>query len=703
MVIYEMTIKYAAAPAASRPKAAEEPELPFCDDTESDLPDRNKYENFTDHIAEANEYMTSSCDSDADVFCFIYDGHPGELKMIAVYRMESVSYKACSKSVLSLLSEAFPEGSEFTISSDIRECCPGRLSEVERRAGAKGHFPHHTNMLRNLKLDYYDNSQFQVKESCICPGKVPSKRSSIKHAENILADQTLLDELERIYSSANVKKYYGNPVHYALQVSSIEAANELTDVLIPALYANKRLQGSRVVQLFNIDEQCFKEEDLDNLFAAAQGNTILIDMRGSNGLHGNYASAYEDVIDDLVRLIQQYGNRVLCLFAKDTEHPGFADTLLSRAAEIIDIIEIREGAGDRSASLSYLKHLSESSDMPVNPKDLEEILPDKDVFTILELRRLYRKWYGNGLKSRAYKAYQAVSTIAASPGKVPVSEPYKELQNMVGLSEIKQTVDQIIANGKMLKLKESMGLDHSKSSMHMIFTGNPGSAKTTVARLLSKLLYKEGILDNDTFIEVGRADLIAKYVGWTAKTVKSKFRAAQGGILFIDEAYSLVDNENSFGDEAINTIVQEMENCRDDVIVIFAGYPEKMRQFLDKNEGLRSRIAFHLNFPDYNADEMLKILDLMLQKKGYRMDEEAQEKCLQIFREACTHPEFGNGRFARNFMEQAIMRQSERLFRECRGENPTADRILLLIAEDFSTSVCSGLKTERKVRIGFGA
>ena len=125
----------------------------------------------------------------------------------------------------------------------------------------------------------------------------------------------------------------------------------------------------------------------------------------------------------------------------------------------------------------------------------------------------------------------------------------------------------------------------------MIFTGNPGSAKTTVARLLSQILKKEGILDSGRFVEVGRADLIARYVGWTAKTVCEKFREAAGGVLFIDEAYSLVDDSNTFGDEAINTIVQEMENHRDDVIVIFAGYPEKMKVFLEKNEGLRSRIS----------------------------------------------------------------------------------------------------------------
>ena len=182
---------------------------------------------------------------------------------------------------------------------------------------------------------------------------------------------------------------------------------------------------------------------------------------------------------------------------------------------------------------------------------------------------------------------------------------------------IKALVDQIINTAKIRQSRSKMGLDNYNVSQHMLFTGNPGSAKTTVARLMAEILKQEGVLETGHFVECGRADLVGKYVGWTAQIVQKKFREAVGGILFIDEAYALVDDTNSFGAEAINTIVQEMENRRDNVIVIFAGYPDKMEHFLSENEGLRSRIAFHLDFPDYNAEEMLQILELMVKNKGY--------------------------------------------------------------------------------------
>ena len=245
-----------------------------------------------------------------------------------------------------------------------------------------------------------------------------------------------------------------------------------------------------------------------------------------------------------------------------------------------------------------------------------------------------------------------------------------------------------------------MGMDNHTSSRHMIFTGNPGSAKTTVARLLAQILKQEDVLQSGYFVECGRGDLVAQYVGWTAKQVRKKFREAEGGILFIDEAYSLVDDTNSFGDEAINTIVQEMENHRDDVIVIFAGYPKKMEEFLQKNEGLRSRIAFHLNFPDYKADEMLEILKLMAKSKGMKIDSATEEKCLEIFSAACKNEEFGNGRFARNLLEQAILKQADRIIKQTGNKKITRKELCTLVAEDFEVNAKEQYK-KKESRLGF--
>lgn len=238
----------------------------------------------------------------------------------------------------------------------------------------------------------------------------------------------------------------------------------------------------------------------------------------------------------------------------------------------------------------------------------------------------------------------------------------------------------------------------------MLFTGNPGSAKTTCARLLAGILKDRGLLSTGEFIECGRSDLVGKYVGWTAIIVKEKFKQAQGGVLFIDEAYAL-NSDDKFGPEAINTIVQEMENHRDDVIVIFAGYPEPMEDFLQSNEGLRSRIAFHLNFPDYNVEEMTEIFALMLKEQGFTYSKRFLEKAHDLFEEAVTHADFGNGRFARNLLEQSIMKQSARLMR-LNAETSTSSRplrrkeLITLLAEDIAIENMINYKQEKKP-IGF--
>jgi SpoVK/Ycf46/Vps4 family AAA+-type ATPase len=241
----------------------------------------------------------------------------------------------------------------------------------------------------------------------------------------------------------------------------------------------------------------------------------------------------------------------------------------------------------------------------------------------------------------------------------------------------------------------------------MLFTGNPGSAKTTCARLLAGILKEQGFLQTGAFVECGRGDLVGKYVGWTAKIVKEKFSQARGGILFIDEAYAL-NSDDHFGPEAINTAVQEMENHRDDVVVIFAGYPEPMEKFLRANEGLRSRIAFHLEFPDYNADEMTDIFNLMLEEQGYICETEALEKARNLFSAATAQKEFGNGRFARNLLEQSIMKQSARLagFADCTEAGAAANRplhrqdLITLLAEDIAVETVQNHRQDKPL-IGF--
>lgn len=262
------------------------------------------------------------------------------------------------------------------------------------------------------------------------------------------------------------------------------------------------------------------------------------------------------------------------------------------------------------------------------------------------------------------------------------------LQKLVGLTEIKKILSQILDNFKIQKLRRKFGLEIFKNNWNMIFTGNPGTAKTTVARLLAK------ILGNGKFIEVGRANLVEKYVGWTAKNIEKIFNNARGGILFIDEAYSLIDE--NFGSEAINEIVRQIE-IFDDVILILAGYPDKMKNFLEKNEGLRSRFFFQINFPDYNADELLEIFKMMAAEKNFVIDEKILIKCRKIFEEVRKQKNFGNGRFVKNFLERGILNQSQRILRE--NKKISKLELIQLKPEDFDENILKSF--EEKNSIGF--
>lgn len=275
----------------------------------------------------------------------------------------------------------------------------------------------------------------------------------------------------------------------------------------------------------------------------------------------------------------------------------------------------------------------------------------------------------------------------------------KELDEMVGLASVKTVIHKAIAKHKINKLCMEKGLQRDKASLHMVFTGNPGTAKTTVARLFAEIMKDEKILSTGVFVEVGRADLVGEHVGATAPLVKKKFKEAQGGVLFIDEAYSLCDGyDNGFGDEAINTIVQEMENHRDNVIVIFAGYPEPMKAFLDRNPGMRSRIAFSVEFDDYTVEELCEITKLMLSRKQMTITEAGMKKLKKNFESVKDSRDYGNGRFARKMLEEAEMNLAERICQM--GETEITTEVLTIIEESDIPDV--PLEERRQIKkIGF--
>ncbi|MCL6585497.1 MAG: stage V sporulation protein K [Anoxybacillus sp.] len=245
----------------------------------------------------------------------------------------------------------------------------------------------------------------------------------------------------------------------------------------------------------------------------------------------------------------------------------------------------------------------------------------------------------------------------------------KELDQLIGLENVKKIVKEIYAWLYIDKMRKENGLKSNKQALHMIFKGNPGTGKTTVARLLGKLFVQMNVLSKGHFIEAERADLVGEYIGHTANKTRDLIKKARGGILFIDEAYSLArGGEKDFGKEAIDTLVKGMEDYCDDLVVILAGYPAEMDYFLSLNPGLPSRFPLMIEFPDYTVDELVNIAKQMVREREYELTKEAERKLYYHLEELLEKREkkFSNGRYIRNIIEKAIRKQAVRLLHEGR-------------------------------------
>jgi len=240
-----------------------------------------------------------------------------------------------------------------------------------------------------------------------------------------------------------------------------------------------------------------------------------------------------------------------------------------------------------------------------------------------------------------------------------------ELNQLVGLPKVKEEVRRLIIYQKIQSKRKESGLKVPKRTLHMAFMGNPGTGKTTVARIVGRMYYQLGLLSKGHFTEVSRTDLIAGYQGQTALKVKNVIEKAKGGVLFIDEAYSITENENSdsYGRECLTELTKALEDYRDDLVVIVAGYTRPMEQFFSSNPGLKSRFNYFIEFENYVPDELLKILEFLCQKDDYRLSDNLKLKLINYFKTSILNDEknFSNGRFVRNIYENLVMNQSVRL------------------------------------------
>lgn len=510
------------------------------------------------------------------------------------------------------------------------------------------------------------------------------KEEAIQKATQHLCANSLLSEINRICMPGTPTRFLGHPVHYILSAGSSVAAERLREPLLGALLANGRLQSRRVCIIdFSLIDEHIGFGDLNELLTSMDGCTMVYQI-GAPNTDSEYADSRQEIVDWIVESIRKSRRNILHIIELIGMTKKYAEELAEQLCGIT-VVQLREDAAPHDDACRYLRQLAKEHEAANCESLCEELHAEEEKsYTSTELDRIFDAWYDNYLRTEVFAQYTSLSQAASNKAVKKKEGALAELNAMIGLAQTKRIILEIIDFHKAQKLFSEKGFSTKRPAMHMAFYGNPGTAKTTVARLVAQIMKDSCLLSEGNLVEVGRSNLVGKYVGWTAPTVKKCFQQAKGSVLFIDEAYSLVDERDGlYGDEAINTIVQEMENAREDTVVIFAGYPDKMRAFIEKNPGLRSRIAFHVDFPDYNATELMDILRLMMGKKQLQLDKNAETKIYSIFASAVGSENFGNGRFVRNLLERALLAQATRLMRLDPNEI-TAHEISTLLAEDFS-------------------
>jgi len=287
-------------------------------------------------------------------------------------------------------------------------------------------------------------------------------------------------------------------------------------------------------------------------------------------------------------------------------------------------------------------------------------------------------------------ANHADRDLAALYRESGIAEVFEQLdRELIGLAPVKSRIREIAALLLVDKARNAVGLNAGSPSLHMCFTGNPGTGKTTVAMRMADILHRLGYTRGNHLVAVTRDDLVGQYIGHTAPKTKEVLKKAMGGVLFIDEAYYLYrpENERDYGQESIEILLQVMENQRDDIVVILAGYKNRMDTFFRSNPGMASRIAHHIDFPDYTPDELLQIAELIAGRMDYRFDAASLQAMREYVALRVQQPNFANARSIRNALDRARLRHASRLFAAA-GTNasPEKDQLMLIASEDIRAS-----------------
>ncbi len=644
------------------------------------------YGYYTTPVSAVNDYFYKKRKNGLNFF--IYREEENTFLSAFAHDEQMCSYEDAYSFILGLLGETFSidkvrtEPNEITM-SDFNDClveskrreymCPaGKVAETSKV------------WLYHYYPDIREQIKFEFSER-IVPEKCNSTLS--------IYDRDFVKELSSIETSGGNAELSGNPVHYIISSRSMEAAKDMVQILMQKLYDAKRITSRRMEIITEIDPEVFKglshlEEIIENNF----GGVIVFDL--SEKL-GKSTTSYGIAAKYIENLLKQYRNKCLFVFTYNMDKPGFSYALLPKLQNYVIPVTLREGKGDRTCAVEYLTELIQNSEYAKYASQAAEYLKlfPGDEFTQTDVLSAFEQFGAWAINKNVLHAYNFDPTNGFMLDRSENEEsPYDKLQNLIGLTSVKKHIDRIIANDLVEKeRKKRIGKKAQSSSMHMIFAGNPGSAKTTVAELFAGIAKEKNILKSGAFVVRGGMDLAGAFC---VPAIRDAFDAAKGGVLFIDEAYAVQDSGNR--DIAIATLIQEMENRRDEVIVILAGYGDLMNEFLELNDGLKSRIPHWVDFPDYSTEELTEIFRKMVDERGFQVTDDAVQQATYLFEKARHMENYGNGRYVRNLLEHALQNQAVRLLANGKDAADIKKKQLALLIKDDITALDDDLQEERE-------
>lgn len=529
-------------------------------------------------------------------------------------------------------------------------------------------------MVKKYKLDVEDEKILNELDN-LC-GVVQNK--------DVLRDIILYIQLKQ-----NKELDFGNYNIIVRNDSSYNLLNDLLKVCAKIFIKYNIIENEKICYLDKIDNS--RRECLFDKISKTEDSIIVINEK-------KLRINYNDELDNLKRIINQYKNKIL-IFEDSNFCEGEADIELGELASFrmtIDKISLED-------KIMYCKNKFEEQNLSYKKQDLKPyadvpfwVLKNMIIKLVIECKSKKLNFIDTQMLKKNKEIYlnNNTNTKKIEGKNIKSKENAKEeLNKLIGLEKIKKQIEKILNYVKINKERGQM------PSLHMCFTGNPGTGKTSIARIIGKIFEEENILSGSgEFVEIHGRDLVDKYVGWTAQKVHNIVEKAIGGVLFIDEAYSLVaDKRGSFEDEAIATLIKEMEDHRNEICIILAGYTEEMRNLINLNPGFESRIQFTINFPDYNEEELLEIFKGMCKKEKYRISNNCKEILIDNFKKAKNEENFGNGRYVRNLFEKVKFEQADRIVQT----NSKATNSILKGDIEKAIYIMAEPKDKEVKRIGF--